>query len=86
MSADDWIDGQFVPKGTIVLINAWGLHQDEKYFPDPDKFEPARYAGRTLLAPDYAASPDYGSRDHYIYGELCNWLSSLLLAPFWWFD
>ncbi|EXJ63278.1 uncharacterized protein A1O5_11599 [Cladophialophora psammophila CBS 110553] len=67
-SHDDWVDGKFVPKGSIVLLNAWGLHQDETKFPEPDKFSPARYTGRTLLAPEYAASPDYNSRDHYIYG------------------
>ncbi|KAF2210875.1 hypothetical protein CERZMDRAFT_44277, partial [Cercospora zeae-maydis SCOH1-5] len=25
---DDWIDDQFLPKGTVVIVNAWGSHND----------------------------------------------------------
>ncbi|KIX02156.1 uncharacterized protein Z518_08095 [Rhinocladiella mackenziei CBS 650.93] len=62
------IHGMFLPKGSIVILNIWGLHNDESRFPNPDKFDPDRYAGRTLLAPEYAVSADYESRDHYMYG------------------
>lgn len=66
---DDWIDGQFIPKGTVVILNAWGMHHDQKRFPDPDTFDPDHYKGQTTLAPELAASADYGSRDHYGYGS-----------------
>ena len=49
LSTDDWIDGKFVPKGTIVLINVWGLHQDPTYFPDPDDFEHPSYHVRQKI-------------------------------------
>ncbi|KAI9879658.1 MAG: hypothetical protein M1830_007765 [Pleopsidium flavum] len=68
LSEDDWVDGRFLPKGTTILINVWGLHHDETIFPDPDTFDPERYSKRTLLAPEYATSADYESRDHYGYG------------------
>lgn len=68
MIADDWVDGKFLPKGTVIILNVWGLHHDEKAFPDPDNFDPERYAGRTQLAAEYAVSPDYEQRDHYGYG------------------
>lgn len=57
-----------MPKGTTVIINVWGLHHDESQFPDPEQFIPERYIDRPLLAPEYAASADYESRDHYGYG------------------
>ena len=66
---DDWIDGHFIPKGTIVIINAWGMHHDAKRFPDPDTFDPDHYKGQMALAPELAASADYESRDHYGYGS-----------------
>ncbi len=47
----------------------WGLHHDPARFPNPDIFDPDRYVGRTLLAPEYAASADFESRDHYGYGS-----------------
>ena len=29
LTEDDYIDGKFVPKGTIVIFNTWGMHMDE---------------------------------------------------------
>ncbi|KAK3323361.1 cytochrome P450 [Cercophora scortea] len=68
LSQDDVIDGKFLPAGTTVLLNVWGLHHDPSRFPDPDKFDPSRFANQTKLAAEYAASPDYDNRDHYLYG------------------
>jgi len=73
LTTDDIIDlgnGEktFLPAGTTVMLNVWGLHHDEERFPNPDKFDPSRFEGRTKLAAEYAASGDYEARDHYIYG------------------
>ena len=27
---DDWVDGKFLPKGTIIIINTWGMHLAER--------------------------------------------------------
>ena len=58
-----------IPKGSTVILNVWGLHHDPERHPNPDAFDPERYAGRTRLAPDYAASADFDQRDHYGYGS-----------------
>lgn len=65
---DDVVDGYRIPAGTTVILNVWGLQHDPSHFTNPDKFDPDRYAGKTALAPEYAASPDYANRDHYVYG------------------
>lgn len=65
---DEWIDGKFLPKGTICFINVWGLHHDDAKFPNHEVFDPDHYKGRTLLAAEYANSADYENRDHYGYG------------------
>ena len=59
----------FLPKGSMVILNAWGLHHDEKRFPNHDKFDPDHYLGETQLAPVLAAAVDYENRDHYGYGS-----------------
>lgn len=50
------------------MINAWGLHHDEKRFSNPEVFDPDHYLGVTKLAPELAAAADFEARDHYGYG------------------
>lgn len=52
-----------------MFINAWGLHHDEKRFPNPEVFDPDHYKGVTALAPVLAAATDENTRDHYGYGS-----------------
>ena len=58
----------YIPKGSTILLNVWGLHHDPSRFPNPDDFDPDRYTGQNLLASEYAASADFEKRDHYGYG------------------
>ena len=68
-SVDDVVNGMIIPKKSTIILNVWGLHHDPVRVPNPDVFDPERYAGRTLLAPEYASSADYENRDHYGYGS-----------------
>nr|XP_042905422.1 cytochrome P450 2J2-like [Parasteatoda tepidariorum] len=40
---DTKIGGYHIPKGAIVISNAWALHNDPEYWPEPEKFEPERF-------------------------------------------
>ncbi len=42
--ADDEYHGLHIPKGTLFSLYFYGLHHDEKYWPDPEQFRPARFA------------------------------------------
>ncbi|KAF2181434.1 m-cresol methyl hydroxylase [Zopfia rhizophila CBS 207.26] len=79
LGEDDWVDGKFLPKGTIVVINTWGMHMLENTQPSStqpvekqvvrnlEHFDPDRYMSHPSLAPVYA-SGSWQSRDHYGYG------------------
>ena len=67
LSEDEWIDGMFLPKGTTIIVNTWGMHHNPERFPQPDKFDPDHYKGVTTLAPELA-NGRWESRDHYGYG------------------
>ena len=69
LTENDYVDGKFLPKGTIVIFNTWGMHMDESVWESPADFMPERYENYKLLAPEYIAmGGDWKNRDHYGYG------------------
>nr|XP_048335107.1 cytochrome P450 CYP82D47-like isoform X1 [Ziziphus jujuba var. spinosa]XP_048335108.1 cytochrome P450 CYP82D47-like isoform X1 [Ziziphus jujuba var. spinosa]XP_048335109.1 cytochrome P450 CYP82D47-like isoform X1 [Ziziphus jujuba var. spinosa] len=35
--------GYVIPTGTRLMVNAWKIHRDQRVWPNPHKFEPARF-------------------------------------------
>lgn len=64
---DERYKDYLIPKGTILIGNTWGLHDDPSRFAQPDEFRPERYADFPLSAPEYAAQAGE-NRDHHGYG------------------
>jgi cytochrome P450 len=40
---DDEYKGYFIPKGTAITGNLWGIHRNPRDYPDPDVFRPERF-------------------------------------------
>jgi len=67
LAEDDWVDGKFLPKGTVIIVNAWGMHFDEERFKNPYVFDPDHFDGVTTLATELSNGA-WEKRDHYGYG------------------
>jgi cytochrome P450 len=37
---DNWYEGYFIPKNSVVILNQWALHYDEEQYPNPEKVFP----------------------------------------------
>lgn len=42
---DDIIDGHYIRRGTTVLIPIHHIHHDERWWPEPESFDPTRFHG-----------------------------------------
>ncbi|KAF9468660.1 cytochrome P450 [Collybia nuda] len=51
-SNDDEYNGYLIPKGTLVLGNAWTILHDPKTYPSPDEFQPERWLKDGQIDPD----------------------------------
>ena len=38
------LGGHAFPKGTSIFLSPWSVHRDARWFPDPDRFDPDRWA------------------------------------------
>ncbi|KAI6000814.1 cytochrome P450 [Pisolithus albus] len=64
LKEDDVYEGMFIPKGSLVFGNIWGILRDEKLYPEPDAFKPERFLNPAHTpVPDSAAqTSESGSR------------------------
>ncbi|KAH7128216.1 cytochrome P450 [Dendryphion nanum] len=65
---DDEYLGYRIPKGAGVMWNVWGIHHDEKRFPNARVFDPTRYANDRQSSSEAALNGDATQRDHFLFG------------------
>jgi cytochrome P450 len=52
--SDITYESYFIPKGTILRVCLWEGHKDPSVFPDPFRFDPDRFIGRSYRIDEYA--------------------------------
>ncbi|KXN87088.1 Isoflavone 2'-hydroxylase [Leucoagaricus sp. SymC.cos] len=68
-STEDFVyQGMYIPKHTLVVLNCYTIHHDPIRYPNPDEFDPSRYADDTLSCTESAKLPDAMKRDHWTFG------------------
>ncbi|RYP31688.1 hypothetical protein DL767_005601 [Monosporascus sp. MG133] len=65
---DDEYMGYKIPKGAGVMWNVWAIGHDPKRHPDPQRFDPARWAHDSQTSAEAANNPDATKRDHFVFG------------------
>ena len=59
---DTTLAGSRIPKGTVIVVNLWTMHHDEKLWGDPWRFRPGRY----LTDDGQLVPPDHPNRVHLL--------------------
>lgn len=76
---DYHVGGYTIPAGSIVLMSQWVTHRDERFYPDPLRFEPARWtAENQATRPRFAYFP-FGGGTRICIGEQFAWTEGVLL-------
>lgn len=61
------IRGYFIPKGSVLVSNMYGMHANPNIYPEPEKFKPERFLNN-LKTMSAAANSRIEGRDQYNFG------------------
>lgn len=64
----DTIGGFSIPKGSVLFVCAYATHRDEEVWPNPEAFDPERFAEAGVNRPRYAFYP-FGGGPRQCIGE-----------------
>ncbi|RIB30981.1 cytochrome P450 [Gigaspora rosea] len=64
---DDEYNGYHIPANSVVVLNQYGIHMDEKRYENPKEFKPERFLGFTESSA-VLANGNYENRDHFGFG------------------
>ncbi|CCM06881.1 uncharacterized protein FIBRA_09190 [Fibroporia radiculosa] len=67
-SEDFTYEGQYIPKGTVVILNTYSMHHDPSRHPAPETFNPERYIHDSTNNTESANLADPNERDHWMFG------------------
>jgi cytochrome P450 len=70
--------GHDIPAGSLILMSQWIVHRDPRFWPDPERFDPARWMSEAPSRPRYAYFP-FGGGNRVCVGESFAWAEGILV-------
>ena len=78
-SKDVEIGGYPLAKGAVVLVSQWVVHRDERWYPNPDVFDPGRWKDEERTKrPRWSYFP-FGGGSRGCIGESFAWMEAILV-------
>lgn len=73
------VKGYVLPPGSIILMSQFITHRDERYYPDPEKFDPERWnKDQAAARPKFSYFP-FGGGPRVCIGEPFAWMEGTVL-------
>ncbi|CAG8622502.1 1603_t:CDS:2, partial [Cetraspora pellucida] len=83
---DDEYNGYHIPANSVVILNQYGIHTDEKRYENPEEFKPERFLG-FMESSAALANGNYQIRDHFGFGagrRLCTGIHMACVSRLLW--
>jgi cytochrome P450 len=77
--ADVAFDGFVFPKGSVFIVSPYVTHRSEEYWPDPERFDPERFAPAAKESRPKLAYLPFGFGPRICIGERFAWMEAVLL-------
>lgn len=77
--ADIQLGGYTIPKGVMIVISQWAVHHNPKYWPDPFKFDPGRFAPELADTRHKFTFFPFGGGIRQCIGDQFAWMEAVLL-------
>ena len=76
---DQEVGGYLIPRGSLVLVSQYVMHRDPRFFPDPERFDPLRFAPEAKSErPQFSYFP-FGGGPRRCIGEGFAWTEATLM-------
>ena len=73
------IGGYYIPPKSIILLSQYVIHHDKRFFPEPEKFTPERWASEQAKSLPKMAYFPFGGGPRLCIGEQFAWMEGILL-------
>ncbi len=71
--------GEFIPRGSHLIVSPLVVHHDARWWPEPERFDPARFTAEAKAGrPKFAYMP-FGGGARYCIGEGFAWMEGVLM-------
>lgn len=78
-TCDTQLGGYHLPKGSQVIITTYFVHRDERWYPNPDSFDPERFSEQNGAGrPKFTYFP-FGGGNRLCIGEGFAWMEGVLV-------
>jgi cytochrome P450 len=77
---DDVVDGHHIRPGTTVLIPIHHIHHDQRWWPDPETFDPTRFIGDAAKDRPHSAYLPFGGGRRICIGQSFALMEMVLMA------
>jgi cytochrome P450 len=73
-------NGHLIPRRSVVIMSQYIMHRDERFFPDPERFDPDRWTPEAQVSrPKFSYFP-FGGGTRVCIGEQFAWMEGILLV------